>query len=483
MTERRVRFAPSPTGHLHIGGARSALFNYLYAKHVGGKMILRFEDTDQARNVDDAEGKMLRSMEWLGIHWDEGPEVGGDYGPYRSSERLDMYQPFVDKLFAGGHAYHCYCSPEELEAEREEMKAQKLAPKYSGRCRHLTQAQKDAYEAEGRVPTTRFRVPEGQEIVVEDQVRGRVVFESDGIGDFVIVKSDGMPTYNLAVALDDHMMKITDVIRGEEHLSNTPRQILIYQALGLEMPTFAHVSLILDENRQKMSKRNETIIQFIEQYRELGYLPEGLVNFIVLLGWSPEGEEEIFSMDQLIEQFSLDRVAKNPAVFDMAKLNWMCNHYMKDAGVDVALELALPHLRAAGYVGEVISPDRQEWLELLVELYLDRMSAGADLPGLVSMFFDEAISYDDEARAILDGESTTVVVAEFVKLLEASSVFTPESIKDLLKEVQQNTGHKGKNLFMPIRVAATGSVHGPDLNKSIWLLGKDLVISRMTALL
>ncbi len=304
-SEVRVRFAPSPTGHLHIGGARSALFNYLFAKNQGGKFILRIEDTDQARNVGAAKEKLLDSLKWLGMEWDESIDVGGEYGPYSCMERLDLYQQYIDQLLQEGKAYYCYMTEEELEAEREAQKARGEMPRYSGRDRNLTVEQRKAYEEKGLKPVVRFRVPEGQVIRIDDAVRGEVSFESDGIGDFVIARKDGIPMYNFAVVVDDHLMKISHVVRGEEHLSNTPRQVMLYQAFGWEEPRFAHASLILNPDRQKMSKRDESIIQFVEQYKELGYLPEALVNFLALLGWSPVGEEEIFSMEELGEQFSL----------------------------------------------------------------------------------------------------------------------------------------------------------------------------------
>ncbi|OEF97961.1 glutamate--tRNA ligase [Desulfuribacillus alkaliarsenatis] len=479
MKETRVRFAPSPTGHLHIGGARSALFNYLYAKKNNGKFILRFEDTDQNRNVASAEAKMLESMRWLGIDWDEGPEVGGPHGPYRSSERLDLYRPYVDKLLETGHAYRCYCAPEELEAEREALMAKGETPRYLGKCRSLNDAEEKALAEQGRKPVVRFRVPQNENIVIRDQVRGRVSFESDGIGDFVIIKSDGMPTYNMAVTIDDHLMEITDVIRGEEHLSNTPRQVLIYKALGFEIPTFAHVSLILGKDRQKMSKRDESVIQFVEQYRDLGFVPGAIVNFLALLGWSPEGEQEIFSMDELIQEFSLDRVAKNPAVFDAEKLNWMNNHYLKQADIEYVTNLAIPHLQKAGYIGEAIDDDTTEWLHGLIELYVERTDYAAQFPELVARFFEQAIAYDDEAKEVLAGEQVQVVLDSFIQQVEQIEQYEPGAIQAAFKTVQKETGVKGKQLFMPVRVAATGVLHGPDLNKSLWLLGKERVIGRL----
>lgn len=289
--EVRVRYAPSPTGHLHIGGARTALFNYLYARHFNGKFIIRIEDTDIKRNVEGGEYNQLEYLKWLGIEWDESIDVGGEYGPYRQTERLDIYEKYWRELLDKGLAYKCYCTEEELERSREEQMARGEAPKYSGRCRHLTDEERKRFEAEGRKPTIRFRVPEGKVYAFDDMVKGRVSFDSDGIGDFVIVKQNGIPTYNFAVTIDDHLMKISHVLRGEEHISNTPKQLMLYEAFGWEAPVFAHMTLIVGENRKKLSKRDESVIQFVEQYRDLGYLPEALLNFIALLGWSPEGEE------------------------------------------------------------------------------------------------------------------------------------------------------------------------------------------------
>jgi nondiscriminating glutamyl-tRNA synthetase len=357
MKEIRVRFAPSPTGPLHIGGARSALFNFLLAKKLGGKFILRIEDTDRERSSRESEVNIYESLKWLGMNWDEGPDVGGAYGPYRQMERLDIYQEYTQKLLAEGKAYYCYCSEEELEKERQEALAQGGSPQYSGKCRLLSAEGREKYEAEGRKPVVRFRVPEDKEIVINDLVRGEVAFQSEEVGDFIIVKSDGIPTYNYAVVIDDALMKISHVIRAEEHLSNTPRQILLYEALGFEIPQFAHISLILGKDRSKMSKRHGATS--VVQYKEEGYLPEAVVNFLALLGWAPEGEAEIFSLEELIKEFSLERVAKNPAVFDMEKLRWINGIYLRECSLDKLTELALPYLIKAGYVAEKPSPEEQ----------------------------------------------------------------------------------------------------------------------------
>lgn len=393
MESVRVRFAPSPTGPLHIGGARSALFNWLLARKYNGTMIVRIEDTDLERSSRESEENILKALEWLGLDWDEGIGKGGSNGPYRQTERLDIYREYAQKLLAAGQAYYCYCTEEELDAERQALLAKGEMPRYLGKCRHLTEEDRARYEAEGRKPVIRFRVPENENIVVRDLVRGNVVFESNGIGDYVIVKSDGIPTYNFAVVLDDALMGITHVVRGEEHLSNTPRQLMIYDALGLQAPQFAHVSLILGKDRSKMSKRHGATA--IEQYEKLGYLPEALVNFLVLLGWSPEGEEEIFSLEQLVEQFSLDRVAKNPAVFDLDKLNWLNGYYIRQSPVERIAAMALPYLKEAGYVSDQVTAD-SEWLKMVVASVQEYLSYVAEITEHVKIYFNEDFDFESE---------------------------------------------------------------------------------------
>ncbi|WP_017729621.1 glutamate--tRNA ligase [Halalkalibacterium ligniniphilum] len=481
--EVRVRFAPSPTGHLHIGGARSALFNYLFARKQGGKFIMRIEDTDQARNVGQAKEKLFDSLKWLGIEWDESIDVGGEYGPYSCMERLDIYKVYLQQLLDEGKAYYCYMTEEELEAERQAQIARGEMPKYSGRDRNLTEEQRQAYEAKGIKPVVRFRVPEGKTITIDDAVRGDVSFESDGIGDFVIARKDGVPMYNFAVVVDDHLMNISHVIRGEEHLSNTPRQVMLYEAFGWEVPRFAHASLILNPNRQKMSKRDESIIQFVEQYKELGYMPEALVNFLALLGWSPVGEEEIFSLDELAEQFSLERVSKAPAVFDTDKLAWMNNQYIKNAALERVVELTLPHLQKAGRVPEDLSEERLEWTKQLISLYHEQLQYGAEIVELTELFFKTEIEYNDEAKAVLAEEQVPNVLQGFLNELETLEEWSAANIKAAIKATQKATGEKGKKLFMPIRVATTGQTHGPELPNAIELLGKAVVITRLTSLL
>ncbi|USK28729.1 glutamate--tRNA ligase [Metabacillus hrfriensis] len=477
--EVRVRYAPSPTGHLHIGNARTALFNYLYARNTGGKFIIRIEDTDKKRNIEGGEESQLKYLKWLGIDWDESIDTDGEYGPYRQSERNDLYKKYYDELLSAGKAYKCYCTEEELEQEREEQSARGETPQYSGKCAHLTPEEQQKLEDEGRKPSIRFRVPKGEVITFNDIVKDEISFETDGIGDYVIVKKDGTPTYNFAVAVDDYLMKMTHVLRGEDHISNTPKQIMIFNALGWEAPIFGHMTLIVNENRKKLSKRDESIIQFIEQYKELGYLPQALFNFIGMLGWSPGGEEEIFSKEQFIEIFDPSRLSKSPAVFDTQKLMWLNNQYVKQLELDQLVELSLPHLIKAGKVSEAASAEELGWAQKLIGLHQDKMSYGAEIVELTELFFKEEITYNREARNVLEEEQVPEVLTAFAEEIEKLESFTADQIKAATKAVQKSTGHKGKNLFMPIRVATTGQTHGPDLPQAIELLGKETILTRL----
>lgn len=480
MTEQmRVRFAPSPTGPFHIGGARSALFNWLLArKSKTGKLVLRIEDTDQARSTKESEENIKASLKWLGINWDEGMDVGGAYGPYRQTERLALYQRFTDQLLTEGKAYYCYCTDAELEESRSSLLAEGKMPIYQGRCKNLTEADKAQLITEGRKPTIRFKTPENQPILFDDLVRGKMSFESNGVGDFVIVKSDGIPVYNYAVVLDDALMQISHVIRAEEHLSNTPRQVLLYEALGLKVPTFGHISLILGQDRTKMSKRHGATS--VEQYRKLGYLPEAIVNFLALLGWAPDSEKEIFSSEELIEAFSMDRVAKNPAVFDIDKLNWINAHYTKLADPALITELALPHLEEAGYVKGELTAEEKARLTAFIAVIQDHLSYAAQAADYAGIYFnDEVTIADDETRETLYAEEIPAVMALFKEKLKALDEVTAANIKSVLKAVTKELKVNGKKVFMPIRVAMTGQMHGPDLVRLIEVLGRERVIGRI----
>jgi nondiscriminating glutamyl-tRNA synthetase len=478
----RVRFAPSPTGPLHIGGARSALFNWLIARQTGGKLILRIEDTDLERSSRESEENIKDALLWLGITWDEGIDVGGEYGPYRQTERLDIYRRYTEMLLEKGLAYHCYCSEGELEAERQQQMDKGETPRYLGKCRHLTPAEKERYCAEGRNPVVRFRVPEGENIILQDLVRGQVVFESDGIGDFVIVKSDGIPVYNYAVVIDDTTMDITHVIRGEEHLSNTPRQLLIYNALGLTPPRFAHISLILGKDRTKMSKRHGSTA--VEQYKNKGYLPAGLLNFLALLGWSPAGEQEFFSLEDLIHEFSLERVAKNPAVFDSDKLNFINSHYLKRLTLSELTDLTMPHLVRGGYITEQEAIERRTWLEAIVDTVKDYLSYAAEITDHVEVFFNDSPEFEnEEVREILRAPETAQVMAVFKEKLAAVEELSSAVVQSILKSITKELKLGGKKVYMPVRIALTGKAHGPELDSLIAILGQGRTASRIDAMM
>jgi len=477
--EVRVRYAPSPTGHLHIGNARTALFNYLYARSQGGKFIIRIEDTDGSRNIDGGEESQLKYLKWLGLDWDEGVDVGGDFGPYRQSDRNELYKELYNELLEKDLAYKCYCTSEELEAERDAQSAKNEMPRYSEKCRHLTAAEQAERVSEGREPSIRFAVPKGKTYTFNDVVKENVSFESNGIGDFVIVKKDGIPTYNFAVAVDDHHMEITHVLRGDDHISNTPRQQMIYEAFGWEAPKFGHMTLIVNDSGRKLSKRDESIIQFIEQYEELGYLPEAIFNFIVLLGWSPEGEEEIFSKDELISIFDANRLSKSPAAFDKDKLAWMNNQYIKKMPLETVIELALPHLQKAGALPTDLSAEQREWAHDLIALYQEQLHYGAEIVPLSAQFFNEHIEYDEQSQEVLAGEQVPEVMASLKVQLEELETFDASSIKAAIKAVQKETGHKGRNLFMPVRVVTTGETSGPELPAAIALIGKENAVARV----
>ncbi len=480
--EVRVRYAPSPTGFLHIGNARTAIFNYLFARHASGKFIIRIEDTDQKRNVEGGVESQLKYLKWLGLDWDESIDVGGPYGPYRQMERLDIYRQYARELLDKGLAYKCYCSEAELKAEREKQMANHEPPHYSGRCRHLTAEQIAQYEKEGRKPTIRFRIPENRQIVFDDIVKGHVSFNSDDVSDFVIVKQNGVPTYNFAVVVDDHLMKISHVLRGEEHISNTPKQIMLFHALGWEPPVYGHMTLIVNEHHKKLSKRDHSIVQFIEQYKNMGFLPKALFNFIVLLGWSPKGEDEIFSREDFIKMFDADRLSKSPAMFDKDKLEWMNGQYITKMPADDYVRFVTPFLVEQGLLPKEMSPKQKEWARRVVLLYQEQLHYGAEIGKVSTMFFNKDIVNNhltkDEVK-ILAGSQVHEVLSAFTRRLKALNEWTAEAIAPEIKAVQKETGQRGWRLYMPIRVVATGSQHGPGLPDALELLGRDLVLKRL----
>lgn len=484
----RVRFAPSPTGPFHIGGARSALFNWLLAKKMPkGKFIVRVEDTDRKRSTKESEENIKDALKWLGLNWDEGIDVGGDFGPYRQTERLAIYKEYTEQLIKEGKAYYCYCTEEEINREREELKKQNKMPLYGGKCRHLTEEERKELENKGRKPVIRFKTPTDKPVVFTDMVRGNMEFDSMGIGDFVIVKQDGMPVYNYAVVIDDATMKISHVIRAEEHLSNTPRQIVLYEALGFDVPSFGHISLILGKDRSKMSKRHGATS--VEQYKNLGYLPDALVNFLALLGWSPNGEQEIFTLEELIKEFSTENLAKNPAVFDIDKLNFINAQYMKKLSDREITNLAIPHLVEKGYITEPIIDETLEMLDKFTKVIRDHLSFGAEYVDFAPLIFDDEFEILDseEKREILQGENTKGVLAKFVdklNTLEKENLFNRDNIQNIFKEITKEYKKEGikltgKEIYMPLRLVTTGQMHGPDLAGIINVLGYSKTMERI----
>ena len=476
----RVRYAPSPTGLLHIGNARTALFNYLYARHHGGTFIIRIEDTDRKRHVEDGERSQLENLRWLGMDWDESPET---HENYRQSERLDLYQKYIDQLLAEGKAYKSYVTEEELATERERQEAAGETPRYINEYLGMSEEEKAAYiaerEAAGIIPTVRLAVNESGIYKWHDMVKGDIEFEGGNIGgDWVIQKKDGYPTYNFAVVIDDHDMQISHVIRGDDHIANTPKQLMVYEALGWEAPEFGHMTLIINsETGKKLSKRDTNTLQFIEDYRKKGYLPEAVFNFIALLGWNPGGEDEIFSREELIKLFDENRLSKSPAAFDQKKLDWMSNDYIKNADLETIFEMAKSFLEEAGRLTDKA--------EKLVELYKPQMKSVDEIIPLTDLFFSDFPELTEAEREVMAGETVPIVLEAFKAKLEAMTddEFVTENIFPQIKAVQKETGIKGKNLFMPIRIAVSGEMHGPELPDTIFLLGREKSIQHIENML
>lgn len=474
----KVRFAPSPTGPFHIGGARSALFNWLVARNKNGKFLVRVEDTDLARSTRESEEDIKAALKWLGLNWDEGIDVGGENGPYRQTERLDIYHKEIQRLLDEGKAYYCYCTEEELEESRTQQLAEGKTPVYNDHCRSLTEEEVAKYKESGRKPVIRLRVPKEGVFAFDDMVRGHVTFQAAGVGDFIIMKSDGIPVYNFAVVVDDALMNITHVIRAEEHLSNTPRQIAIYQALGYDIPKFGHISLILGSDHKKMSKRHGATS--VDEYRKMGYLSDAVVNYLALLGWAPKGEQEIFTREELIEQFSMKRVSANDAVFDIEKLNWINFQYMKQLSPEELLELTLPFIINAGYITGPLSDEKKEWLKKVVWFVRDHLYYGAQTPENVKIFFEELpATTDEEMLDIMSRETSKMIIKSFAEKLSDLDTFNESSIKDVFSNLMKESGIKGKAAFEPVRIALTGEVHGPGLYTLIELFGKEKTIQRL----
>lgn len=485
LKEFRLRFAPSPTGYLHIGGLRTALYNYLFAQHNNGKFILRIEDTDQTRYVEGAIENLVESLQWAGIKYDEGVFLEnnklvqkGDYGPYIQSERLDIYRKYVDQLIESGDAYYCFCSKERLDAVREEQKIKGLIPKYDGFCRSLTLDEAKKRIANGEEYVVRLKLPPSRDIKFNDLVRGDIVINTDDIDDQVLLKSDGYPTYHMAVVVDDHLMKITHIVRGEEWLSSTPKHVYLYEVFGWEKPTYVHLPTVLNKDRKKLSKRHGDVS--VDDFREKGYLPEGLVNYLALVGWSPEDNEEIMSMEDMIEKFTFERVSRTGGIFDRDKLDWVNGHYIRSFPIEKITDLAIPYLIEADLIDEEFAKNNREWLETLVDIVREGMSNMSEIVDRVKFMFSNQIQVkDNKALEMLQSQGTKSILEAIRHELENIEEIDKEFAASLMKKVQKATGIRGKNLFMPTRVALTGSLHGPEFVKVIYLLGKENLLERI----
>jgi glutamyl-tRNA synthetase/nondiscriminating glutamyl-tRNA synthetase len=468
MPKVRVRFAPSPTGYVHVGNARTALFNWLFARHHGGAFVLRIEDTDAERSKPEFERQLIEDLDWFGLDWDEGPDQGGPFGPYRQSERSAIYAQYAQRLIAEGNAYYCFCTAEQLEAERQEELAASRQPRYSGRCRKLNPEEALRRKAAGEPAAVRLKIVESS-FFWNDRVHGPTTISSEVIGDPVIVRSEGLPAYNYAVVIDDHLMEITQVIRGDDHISNTPRQLALYRALGWEPPEFAHLSTILGSDRTRLSKRHGATS--MESFREMGILPEALRNYLALLGWSPaDGKTEILSPEELVKQFSLDHITKSPAVFDNDKLNWLNRHYMKECPPRRLVKLAAPYLESAGQIGADPGPEVLAWLERVLDAVLKNISLLSQIPEAARIVFEfdaPRAMAAPEFQELIANPAAVEVLKAFIPKVLAESTLTYERFREITKAVQKETGKKGKDLYHPVRMAVTGAGSGPELEKLI----------------
>ncbi|MBS3872367.1 MAG: glutamate--tRNA ligase [Firmicutes bacterium] len=470
----RVRIAPSPTGDAHVGHARTALYDYILVKQNAGTFILRIDDTDTARNTANSEAGVIRGLQWLGLDWDEGPDKGGEHGPYRQSERLSTYHHYAQQLLTEGKAYECFCSQEELEVMRMAQQEAKEDPKYNGQCRLLSAEQKNTLASSGRVPTVRLLVTGGI-VGFDDLVRGWIETDTSLMGDFIILKSNGIPVYNFATVIDDHLMEISHVTRAAEHIINTIPQVLIYQALGWSMPKFAHFSTMLNEDRTKMSKRKGAT--FIGQYADMGYLPEAMLNFLAFLGWSPgDSGDEIMTLDEMIAKFSLDKCTVSNAIFDAKKLDWINAKWIRRLSpLDLAVRM-LPFLQRAGLTDNEVDIN---WLSRLAVLVQERMTRLDEAPVISALFFVEPdLPYQEIRQTLAEAEGKSILMSILDTLL--ATTWNEVEIEKALRGLQPSLGISMKTYFMTLRLATTGSTVSPPLFASLAVLGKERVIARLT---
>jgi glutamyl-tRNA synthetase len=469
MNNIRVRFAPSPTGFLHVGNARTALFNWLFARQQKGTFILRVEDTDIERSASEYEEQLKKDLLWLGLDWDEGPDEGGAFGPYRQSLRLDTYKDHTQKLLDSGKAYHCFCSPENLAAERKEALAKNGVAIYSGKCGRISAA--DAFQRirDGEKASVRLRTPDRGELAFLDLVRGELKFDLSLIGDPIIVRSNGHPAYNFAVAVDDFLMGITHVIRGEDHISNTPRQVLVYQALSWIPPKFAHLSMVMGKDNARLSKRHGATA--VDQFQKDGILSSALFNYLALLGWAPPEDKEVLSREELVRYFDLKKVSRSAAIFDYDKLFWINRQHAKTLSVRQMAEMAYPHMKAAELLPEKMTQAHWEWLEMIVEIFIERVDRFADFPSQATTLFRFSPQEMDEGtKKEMEGDCASRVVSLFGQKIANVEYFDYEQFVAFTQEIKQDTGCKGKDLYHPLRIALTTQGSGLDLDKFIPLV-------------
>lgn len=479
----RLRFAPSPTGYLHIGGLRTALYNYLYAKQKGGKFLLRIEDTDRTRYVEGAIENLIHELKWAGVEADEGvclDENGkitevGECGPYIQSERVEkgIYNKYAEELIEKGYAYYCFCSKERLDDVKNQQKADGKIPRYDGLCRGVSIEDAKKRIANGESYVIRLKLPENRDIVFEDVIKGRITINTNDMDDQVLIKADGFPTYHFAVVVDDYLMGITHIVRGDEWISSTPKHIYLYEALGFEKPIFVHLPTVLNKSGKKLSKRNDDAS--VEDFRLKGYLPEALINYLALVGWSPESNEEILSLDEMVKQFSFDRVSKSGGVFDVDKLDWVNAQYIRKMEVSELAKLVKPYLVKAGFIKEDICEKR---LELITKTFQESISR---LPEIVeqSRFLFEDVAVEPDALKMRNVEHIEILKEKMKEELSQIEEMDEETAKGFMKKVQKASGFKGKDLYMPVRALLTGQVHGPELSNILEILGKGEILRRL----
>lgn len=474
MNNVRTRFAPSPTGFMHIGNLRSALYEYLIAKHNGGEFILRIEDTDQSRYVEGAVEFIYDTLKICNINIDEGPNNPKEYGPYTQSERLDLYKEYAFKLVEMGKAYFCFCSEERLNSLREEADILKVPFMYDGHCKNISMEEAKKRIEDGEKFVIRQMMPKEGVTSYHDLVYGDIKVENSVLEDQILLKSDGYPTYNFANVIDDHLMNITHVVRGNEYLSSTPKYLLLYEAFGWESPVYVHLPHIIKEGGKKISKRDGDST-FMDLYND-GYLPEAIINYLALLGWSPASNQEIFTMDELIEQFDIERINTSPAVYDVMKLRWVNGHYIKKLSIEELLKITVPHLEKAYDLSKYSS----EFIKELVSLYQNHISYGKEIVEVTDIFFKEEIELNDELKEFMAQDGVDNTINAFKEEIELISDWSVENINAAINNVKEKTGSKGKMLYMPIRIKVSGEMHGPELPNTIHLIGKDVVLSRLS---